>query len=216
MTFKQINKKLIVKNYELFRDELKFGDLLAFNGTSTFSKVIKAYTNSDISHVGMVIPATLCTGTVFVEEEIIFALESTSLGGFSGVSMNRLKSRINNYEGKVYVIPLKRRLEPTTGLLRFIHEQIDKPYDMRQAVNAALDKLDKISGITLNKEDLDALFCSELVAAVYEKAGLFKNIGIDDVNCSEVTPIDLIVDYPDLYEDTIYELVGGDKYGKTK
>lgn len=214
MSFKQINKELIVKSYDSFREEIKFGDLLAFQGTSVFSQAIKSYTNSDISHVGMVVISELVgrnEWTTQESESIVFVLESASLNGFSGVSMNRLKSRVDNYEGEIYVIPLKDQLDLTSELSRFIHEQINKPYDMKQAVNSALDKLDDIIGLTLNSEDFDALFCSELIAAIYEKAGLFKDIGIDDVNCSEITPIDLIVDYPGLYEDNMYQLVSGGK-----
>ena len=59
--------------------------------------------------------------------------------------------------------------------------QEGKPYDMPQAVLSAIDGLP----FSENKEDFTKFFCSELVTAGFEAAGLF------DINCSEVTPIEL-------------------------
>ncbi len=62
---------------------------------------------------------------------------------------------------------------------------------MGQAIKAGLDIFDDVWGVsvaTLAKEDFDKFFCSELVVAGLETAGVFGKL---NVNASEVTPIDL-------------------------
>jgi hypothetical protein len=87
----------------------------------------------------------------------------------------------------------------------FLFNQKGKDYDMPQAIKSALDLLDKlpfgINGPTLNKEDFSKFFCSELVAAAFEQAGV-----TGPINSSEVTPIDLC--RWRIYQDTYYQLQG--------
>ena len=93
----------------------------------------------------------------------------------------------------------------TKAFFDFLFLQNRKPYDMPQAVKSAVDLLDDlpfdIRGPSNNKEDFSKFFCSELVAAGLEKAGVTGNI-----NASEVTPIDLC--RWNIYEENYYQIKG--------
>jgi hypothetical protein len=67
----------------------------------------------------------------------------------------------------------------------------------------ALDKLPfGLHSPTLNREDFSKFFCSELVAAAFERAGVTKV----PINASEVTPIDLC--RWRIYQGSYYQLKG--------
>jgi hypothetical protein len=86
----------------------------------------------------------------------------------------------------------------------FCLHQEGKPYDTPQAIKSAVDVFDKsalLGGVTYNIEDFSKFFCSELVAAALEAAGVIKKI-----NASEVTPIDLCMFT--LYAKDYYQLKG--------
>jgi hypothetical protein len=58
--------------------------------------------------------------------------------------------------------------------------------------------------LTHSKEDISRFFCSELVAAGLEAGGAIENL-----NCSEVTPMDLCTF--SIYQGTYYQLKGARK-----
>ena len=64
-----------------------------------------------------------------------------------------------------------------------------------------MDHVPVIGGLTHATEDFSAFFCSELVAAGLEAGGAIRSL-----NCSEVTPLD-VVQFA-IYEDTYYQLRG--------
>jgi len=143
------------------------GDLLAFSGRGLIPTIIKIKTWSRISHVGIVIyPGWM--------------IEATTLGDKSGVFISDINDRIRNYNGRIWLQKLKleyRLKADIHAMQRFLVAQNGKQYDVFQAVCSAL--------IWRNKEDFRQLFCSELVAAGLEKAGIWSG------NCSEMTPVDI-------------------------
>lgn len=137
-------------------------------------------------------------------------IESTSLNGFSGVSISRLSDRLDTYDGEIWWLPLRRDIHDAMDKQKFynflIHQE-RKEYDMPQAIKSAFDALDNIpvlSKATHNREDFSRFFCSELVAAALEAGAAIKSI-----NASEVTPIDLCTFA--LYETDYYQLKGDRK-----
>jgi len=170
--------------YYEHRNDIKVGDVIAFDGKGNFSNIIKAATFSDISHVGMVINSDFELGA-----RRNMLIESTTLSnGFAGVGITVLSKVIDEYDGEVWLYPLKEELDlnDKANMTNWLFRQKGKPYDTAQAIRAGIDlgfgKID----IVKNKEDFNKLFCSELVSEALERAGV-----ISAVNASEQTPADV-------------------------
>ncbi|MDA8098999.1 MAG: hypothetical protein M0042_05180 [Nitrospiraceae bacterium] len=189
------------------RSQMKAGDVIAFSGKGNFSEIIKWATRSTVSHVGVILQSKLmidATPQAGIFNQII---ESTSLNGFSGVTISRLSDRLDTYDGDIWWLPLNKDVHDSMDKRRFydflIHQN-RKQYDTPQAVKSALDALDNVPILgraTHNIEDFSRFFCSELVTAGLEAAG-----AISHINASEVTPIDLCSFA--LYENDYVQLKG--------
>jgi len=166
--------------YEEARSQMKQGDLIAFSGTGVFSSLIKLATQSQISHVGVI----LQTKVLECDELINQIIESTSLGdGFAGVQINRMSQRVEQYKGGIYWYPLNGEARvkfDAKKFYAFLLKQNRKPYDTIQAAFSALDLVPE------SPEDFSKMFCSELVTAGYEASEMMYNI-----NASEQTPEDV-------------------------
>lgn len=178
---------LIQGVYSELRLEMKTGDTLAFGGTSTESKVIKGYTKSEASHIGIVLAMTEAE----TKERINMIIESTSLNGFAGVTLRFLSEAIEAYDGKVWWLPMHGSIRynkyDIAKAYKFIRAQQGKLYDTPQAIKSALDtNFPFISDLVKNTEDFSKLFCSEFDIGQ-------KNVGgaIDNINASECTPKDV-------------------------
>jgi hypothetical protein len=118
-----------------------------------------------------------------------------------------LDEHIAGYHGDIWWLPLSDAVRSRLDVERFtafLVEKEDLPFDVPQAIQAASDDLDHIPLVgewTRNKEDFSALFCSELVAAGLEAGGALPSL-----NCSEVTPLDLV--RFEIYQGTYYQLKG--------
>lgn len=187
---------LIRAKYHEIRKDIQDGDVIAFGGKGAVSNLIKLFTRSNVSHVALVLKSVLETG-----ERLNLIIESTILDGYSGVVVNRLSNRLKNYDGEVWWLPLKQDLRDRTnweGAYEWLRSQKGKAYDTKQAIGSGLDLLWN------NKEDFDKFYCSEIISAFYES----RNI-IDEINSSEVTPVDLCMF--NLYEGDYYQLAGETK-----
>jgi hypothetical protein len=193
--------------YQDARPKMKAGDVIAFSGKGNFSEIIKWATRSSVSHVGVILQSQLLIdgdpqGGMFNQ-----IIESTSLNGFSGVTVSRLSDRLDTYGGDIWWLPIHQDIHAEMDKQKyydFLIHQERKEYDMPQAVKSALDALDKlpiVGGATYNREDFSRFFCSELVAAALEAAG-----AISSINASEVTPIDLCSF--SVFEEHYYQLKG--------
>lgn len=202
MSVKQIS-------YDEARESMQPGDVIAFGGKGNFSEIIKFATFSSVSHVGVILRTKIPDDTKkrFFNQII----ESTSLNGFNGVSVNRFSDRLESYEGELWWLPLNKKIRKNSfdqeKFFNFLFNQAKerKAYDMPQAIRSAVDALDKLPldlhGPTYNREDFSKFFCSELVSAGLEIAG-----AVGSVNASEVTPIDLC--RWKIYDDNYYQLKG--------
>lgn len=179
--------------YQDIRQSLKTGDVIAFSGKGRVSEIIKWRTNSEYSHVGVVLDTT-------VNElgKTIFLVESTSLINipdeitkelWKGVQIHILSNRLKSYDGKAWVLPLKYPLKEQKKIemqrwLRSIHEE-KIPYDTIQAIGAGADLLDRLG--LVNQPDFSSLFCSELVTKALQIADVVPPC----INPSEATPADV-------------------------
>jgi hypothetical protein len=196
--------------YQDARPQMKAGDVIAFSGKGNFSDIIKWATRAAVSHVGVILQSQLLVEGNPQDGIFNQIIESTSLNGFSGVTISRLSDRLHTYPGEIWWLPLRQGIHAEMDKKKFydflIHQE-RKEYDMPQAIKSAIDALDSIpvaGRLTHNVEDFARFFCSELVAAGLEAAG-----AIAHVNASEVTPIDLCSFA--LFESDYYQLKGGRK-----
>jgi len=199
-----------VATYRKIRGKMKPGDIIAFSGKGHFSEIIKWATRASVSHVGIILQSKLLIGETPQDGFFNQIIESTSLNGFSGVSITRLSDRVAKYSGEMWWLPLsdnaRARLKGKE-FYDFLLHQKRKKYDMPQAVKSALDALDNVpllGKITHNVEDFSRFFCSELAVAGLETGGV-----ISSINASEVTPIDLCKF--SLYAENYYQLKGREK-----
>jgi hypothetical protein len=196
--------------YKAIRSQMKPGDVIAFAGKGNFSEIIKWATRGQVSHVGTILQSKLLIEGEPQTGMFNQIIESTSLNGFSGVTISRLSDRLDTYEGEIWWLPLSETVRKKLrfkDFFNFLLHQVRKPYDMPQAVKSAIDALEKtplLGSAAYNIEDFSKFFCSELVAAGLEAGG-----AIPRVNASEVTPIDLCMF--SLYQKDYYQLKGPDK-----
>ena len=192
------------------RDRMHPGDVIAFSGKGHFSEIIKWATRSGVSHIGVVLHTKLQVPGAPAGEYFNQVIESTSLNGFSGVSISRLSDRVQTYEGELWWLPLADKVRKKLDekkFFSFMLQQDHKPYDTPQAIKSALDAMDNlplIGNVTHNVEDFSKFFCSELAAAGLEAGG-----AIPHLNASEVTPIDLCMF--DIYQKDYYQMKGIDR-----
>lgn len=196
--------------YQDARPQMKAGDVIAFSGKGDFSEIIKWATRASVSHVGVILQTKLLIDGDPQSGVFNQIIESTSLNGFSGVTVSRLSDRLDTYGGELWWLPLRKDIQTSMDKKKFydflIHQE-RKEYDMPQAIKSALDALDRvpvIGHVTHNAEDFSRFFCSELVAAGLEAAG-----AISHINASEVTPIDLCSF--SLFESEYFQLKGNRK-----
>lgn len=182
-------------DYDEIRNKIRPGDVIAFSGKSNFSEIIKVFTRSAVSHVGIVLQAEILGAPGLNRDgHMNQVIESATINGKSAVTISRLRDRVNTYGGEMWWLPLgvEARAKVDAKLDVFYSwclSQEGKQYDVNQALKAGLDALDRLLGpasLTMNKEDFTKFFCSELVAAALEETGALPRI-----NASEVTPIDL-------------------------
>lgn len=207
-----------IAQYDDVHRQIKSGDVIAFAGNDPLSEVVRVSTQSAVSHVGMawVYDPVEQQGTeeaspdrpgsslkIDIVESHPLCFDQDTGKPKMGVQRNCFKTLIDTYDGQIWWLPLspeKRRQFDFQAFADFVVESEHRAYDFIQAVLAGLDILDDV-GLTRAKEDHSSFFCSELVAAAFKKAGL-----IDQVNSSEVTPIDLCR-FP-IYDDDYYLLCG--------
>ncbi len=177
-------------HYEDIRHDIKPGDIIAFGGNSLFSRWTKFTTNSDVTHVAIV---AKCMNDP-VDGPDICIIEATDYKGIFGVMTNCLCTRVKDYDGDLWWLPLNQELRQTflanrRQLYNFVQQQLHKPYDIWQLFGSAVDWFDEIpilNKLTLNQEDESRWFCSELIAKLLQISGVIQHI-----NPAETTPIDI-------------------------
>lgn len=180
------------QSYEEIRHLMQPGDIVAFGGNSLFSKWAKLTTRSAVTHVAVVIQTQMLEQS----DERFFnqVIEATDYQGKSGVMVNRISDRLAHYDGDIWWLPLhgdaRQMLDDNKkAFFDFLFAQQNKDYDIWQLFGSAVDATDNLpllKKLSLNDPDFSSWFCSELVAAALQEAGIVKKL-----NASEVTPIDI-------------------------
>ena len=195
-------------SYDVVRESVQLGDVIAFGGRDCLSGWVTAAIKSPVSHVALVLQACQAAGDASSLATPPQIIESVGKPGSRyGVRIRCLDERVTECDDDLWWLPLadavRARLDEGR-FCAFLRAQERKPYDPVQAVQSAKDRLDHVpvlGALTHALEDFSAFFCSELVAAGLEAGG-----AIHSLNCSEVTPLD-VVQFA-IYDDTYYQLRG--------
>lgn len=180
-----ISNKQFLNNFSL-----KTGDLLLFSGKSVLSNLIKLFTRSRWSHIGMIFRSS--EGSFFCFEADVDSMSSFLKKRGIGVRMVPLKEKVSTYQGEIAIrslveLPPEDLQEIQTQITHFINEVKNRPYEksMLEFIRAAYDGPfgDNI------EEDLSSIFCSELVAAAYQRFGLLPQHP-PGLPSNEYTPVD--------------------------
>ena len=178
-------------SYEEARSKMRAGDVIAFGGSNFMSALIKGFSFSQVSHVGVILQTKVLNDPQ--DRFLNQLIESTSDGDFFGVQINRMSERMA-YDGEIWWLPLSEASRENFDQVAFYDFLLDKKghaFDVKQALQSAFDTTDELPfglhGPAYAEEDFAKFFCSELVAAGLARAGVTSC----PVNSAEVTPIDL-------------------------
>lgn len=190
------------------------GDVIAFGGSSLFSRWTKLTTRSVVTHTALVTDSPQDNRSISAAQDLTM-IEATSVKGKKGVMQNYVGERIKNYQGDVWWLPLhdnaKQQLHNNWQTFHdFLADQMGKSYDIWQLFGAAIDVFDDhkwLHWITYNRKKSNRWFCSELVAEGFNKAGIAR-----ELNPSETTPKDIC--QFSIYERSYVQLKGKQRYIK--
>lgn len=157
------SKSIILNNYHSNRSKIKTGDLILFSGNSLISLIIRGFTFSKFSHVGVVYKIE--------DEDLLLMMESTSINkGFKGVQVVELSRRILTYSGKTYWRPLNKSLSPEMKekFSLFRKNLLWVKYE-KSIVDLILSAL---GASRRNGTKLSSVFCSELIISLFQEIGL--------------------------------------------
>jgi hypothetical protein len=158
--------------------KIKTGDIIAFSGFGHKSAIINLVTFGIpfwwASHIGII--------GKYNNEQLLF--ESTTLSNlpcviqnkpFKGVQGVRLADRLSTYSGRVYHYPIYRPLFgfEEDRLNEFLFEKVGTPYDTSGGMRSATHGFSWLES-RFKGEDLNFIFCSELVAATHARIGLLQ------------------------------------------
>ncbi len=173
--------------YSEIRGDLKTGDIVLFSGKGLVSAGIKAVTNSEWSHVGMVLRVPEYNFVCIWESTTLNKIEDLTTNTLRrGVQLIMLSDRLRSYAGKVAVRHLlggELSADQQMMLLDLRQEVAGRAYeqDEWELIKSAYD-----GPFGKNSEDLSTLFCSELIAEAYQRLGLLNEVEPSN----EYTPAD--------------------------
>lgn len=158
--------------YETIRSKLQTGDLVLFSGKGGISTGIKWFTESQWSHLGMVVRPPDFDVVLMWEASPITDIKDIETGKIhKGVRLVALSERIQSYEGEISIrlLSVERKPEMLKALGKLRWELKKRPFetDVIELLKSAWD-----GPFGQNEEDLSSLFCSELVAEAYQHMGL--------------------------------------------
>ena len=186
-----MNTLLQTADFEDVRHRMRPGDVIAFGGRGLVSWVIKLWTGSPVSHVGIVSRVDVQDGV-----ESVRLLEATSLNGQCGVQETRLSWHIRHYDGEVWWLPLSDEIHehaPMSRLVDAVYNHEGEVYDFWGSLRSP----GQFDASTRKGRK----FCSQLVAIGLRAIGVL--VGCDPAS---FTPEDIV--QLAIYAKTCYQLKG--------
>lgn len=184
------NRLKNIPNYEEFVKDLDTGDILLYQTSFWYSRLIEYFTKCPYSHISIVLKNPTWLSDELKED--FYLLESggevfpDAVSGkyLFGVQIAPLRNVYEQYAhqnyGHLYVRKLEMKEKSMGELQKSILESYrlirDKPYDIHPIdwINSYFDlskPLDKIKG----EERTDCFWCSALVSFIYCKCGFLDN-----------------------------------------
>ena len=127
--------------YSDYRELMRPGDVVAFEGSGPFPELVSWATRSYVSHVGVVLKTSY-----EVDYTLNQLIETAWCEGNPQVVITRLSDKIEREQGTVWWLPLNgttRAKMDFKTFYDFLVLQKGKPYDITQAVKSAVDVFDK-------------------------------------------------------------------------
>lgn len=193
---------LTVAPYKSVRKDIRPGDIIAFGGVGIFSKVIKFFTRSEVSHVGIVMENKMSFEGDSQPGKIVYLIESTTLNknGKKGVQVNALSDRLAEVEadgGSAWVLFLHENIRKEVDWKKFFDicwAERGRRYNMPRAILAGLPLPQFFS--------TSAKFCSQLVIYTLKMSGVscLQKVLPASVNPQELCETKL---YSDLYVQVV-------------
>ena len=155
-----------LEKYFEARPFIKTGDLLLYSGKSLISEGIKLVTDSEYSHIEMVL-----------DFKDVFVLDRKfTIGALNrGIEIHSISSRVKNYEGKIDVYRCtKIEKAESIRLIREALKILDTPYGYDNIKDIVVDKLFKKKKYNPDDspEQTEKFICSEAVSYLYRKIGI--------------------------------------------
>jgi hypothetical protein len=171
--------------YDDIRKSLKTGDIVLFSGKGGISSLIKWFTKSQWSHVGMVIRSTEWDSLLLWESTTLSKLKDIeSDTARQGVQLVLLSERIYNYDGEIGIRRLiTEKVIKTQPLMDLRKELKGRPYEQNK-IELFKSAYDGAWGE--NEEDLSSIFCSEAIAEAFQRWGFLP----ESIPSNEYTPAD--------------------------
>jgi len=179
-------------------DQFQAGDVLAFSGHNSLSRMIRATTLGSISHVGIVAYAPSFASIKAWRRPIIY--ESTTQAKracyrvnyhVSGVQAHSITWRLADAKKdgvRVWHYPLTNPLTDAESdtLTWWCEDRLGKPYDYWGAFNARTLGFGWLRHLMRSRENLDSYQCSEFVADATRILGRFATADASKWNPSSL------------------------------
>lgn len=137
--------------YEAVQDDMKTGDMLLWQSNGMIGNTIQWYTKSPYSHASLIIRLAEYEGL----ERRRFTTESLR----HGVVLNLLSRRLEHQQGHCWYFPLKDAWNDKRQLIgERALSYVGVPYDFKGVFRFLFGSV---------SADINALYCSELVAVAY-------------------------------------------------
>jgi hypothetical protein len=167
-----MRKGIQMVTYEAIRETIQTGDVVLFRGKGRISRWIRWWCSlvtglrpTWASHVGVAVR----------EGRRLLLLESTSIrGGVKGVRLTPLSDALAAYDGQVRLrrLSMIQTMERRAAIRRFVGGMLGRPYEQN-----LLELIRSAWTATRNTTAaMDSVFCSELVAALYQHMDLLPEL----------------------------------------
>lgn len=207
--------------YKICKSKLKTGDVIIFSGFGTDSKLIKCFTSTPWSHIGIVVKleSSDLVKSKFKDPDGLYLLHSTIksynekvpdvISGKikGGVQLNSLSGVIAYYKGRIVLRKQTRPFDEVTQqeIETFIMRNHKKPYETGASELLNSVYRGRCAPICVSNEN--AYFCSELATSIYRD--LFKILP-SEISSSDYIPADYATG------GIVDELLNEYKYGLSK
>lgn len=171
------------RKYKAIRDELQTGDIVFCSGNYLFSKLIRRFTKSVWSHVGIIYNDDSLGRVLILESEKAYGVRLAPLSKY----VKDYHGKNKPYKGMVVIARVSPALEKAklNKAISFGLDELTKPYDNWEVLRVAIRTVLGIGKKEKNREYI----CSELVQACFHQIGIeFKD------NDTKISPNDIWLD----------------------